>query len=59
VGYVVGGHNWRIPFWLIFHVHLPLGVVTDIANVDITPQVELYRAELRHDGVAVVAMGPL
>jgi hypothetical protein len=51
---------WCIPFWLVLHVRLPLGVVADVANVHITPNVELLRcAELRHDGVAVVAIGRL
>jgi hypothetical protein len=47
---------WRIPLWLVLHIHLPLGVVADVANFRKAPDIELCRTELRHDGVAVVAM---
>jgi hypothetical protein len=40
----------RIPFWLILHEHLSLGVVADVTDVDETSNVELGRAELRHGG---------
>lgn len=40
----------RMPFWLILRVHLPLGVVADIANLGETSNVQLGRAELRHAG---------
>lgn len=41
-----------IPFGLVLHVHLSLGVVADVANLRKTPDVELCSTELRHDGVA-------
>ena len=40
----------RIPFGLILRVHLPLCVVADVANLRKASNVELGRAELRHDG---------
>lgn len=39
-----------IPLWLIFRVHLPLGVVANVADLGEAPNVELSRTELRHDG---------
>jgi hypothetical protein len=39
-----------IPFRLVLGEHLALGVVADVANVYIASNVELGRAELRHDG---------
>ena len=42
----VGG----IPFWLIFHVDLALGVVANIADLREASDVEFCRAKLRHDG---------
>jgi hypothetical protein len=40
----------RIPLGLVLHEHLPLGVVANIADVDVASNVELGRAELRHVG---------
>lgn len=40
----------RIPLGLILRVHLPLCVVADVANLCKASNVELGRAELRHDG---------
>ena len=40
----------RVPFRLILRVHLPLCVVADVANLRKASNVELGRAELRHDG---------
>lgn len=39
-----------MPLGLILHVHLPLGVVANIADLREASDVELRRAELRHDG---------
>jgi len=49
----------RIPFWLIFHVDLALGVVANISDIRKASNVELCRAELRHDGCRCVAMRSL
>lgn len=45
-----------IPFWLIFHVDLALGVVANIADIREASNIELCCAELRHDGRRCVAM---
>jgi hypothetical protein len=47
----------RIPFWLVLHVHLPLSVVANVADLGETANIELCRAKLRHDGGTVGAMG--
>jgi hypothetical protein len=40
----------HIPLGLVLHEHLSLGVVANVADVDVTSNVELGRTELRHDG---------
>jgi hypothetical protein len=40
----------RKPFRLVFREDLPLGVVANVADINITSNIELGCAELRHDG---------
>jgi hypothetical protein len=44
------GEVGRIPLGLILREDLSLGVVTNVADVDVASNIELGRAELRHDG---------
>ena len=39
-----------IPLWLIFRIHLALGVVANVADLREASDIELSRTELRHDG---------
>jgi len=41
-----------LPLWFEFRVDLSLGVIADIANVDIASEIEFLGAELSHiDGL--------
>ena len=48
VGFVPG--EMRVPLRLVLHVHLPLGVVANVADLREASDVELLCAELRHVG---------
>jgi hypothetical protein len=40
----------RVPFRLVLGEHLPLGVITDVADLCKASNIEFCRAELRHNG---------
>ena len=58
-GMRVSASRRRIPFGLVLRVDLPLSVVTNVANLRETSNVEFGSAELRHDGVEQDAVSPL
>ena len=39
-----------VPFRLEFRVHFALGVIANVADVDIAPEIELLCTEMSHDG---------
>lgn len=46
---LIGGGR-SVPFWLVLGEYFSLGVVADDFDVDEAAQIELLRAEHRHDG---------